>query len=298
MDRVGDPLPAEQTFPSRRELRQSRPPQLSRRSLLVGGALGLGGLGVALAGSALAAPTPARARLDSRVAGIVSPLNMGVAVYDRRSRTFWSYRGTLVNYLGSVVKAPTAITVSRRARSLGRAMTAEEQRLVAAAIQVSDNNAQSTLWNLTGRGAGFTATCAALGMSAASKPYSTGAWGLSVSTPIDLLKVVNHLAFETAPLDYADMRWIERVMAGTTASQSWGVGAPGRTSTRSIALKNGWVPVNGLWRVNSIGHVRDSVSKADYTCAILSTGGTTFSTASINRVGLEVFNAMALGPLA
>ena len=65
------------------------------------------------------------------------------------------------------------------------------------------------------------------------------------------------------------------LMENVTPSQKWGVSG-GVPATVTVALKNGWLPLNTAqtdWQVNSVGWV--SGLGRDYLIAVLSTGNPT-----------------------
>lgn len=273
----------------------SSTPLLQRRHLLTGatGAVLLAGLG---AQPAQAAGSLTRASLDARLVPLLSPYDIGVAIHDWRNGAQWGYRSTKQYSMASTVKVITAISVSRYARARGRAMTATEKSMISKAITISDNDAQSWMWNLTGGHNGYDKTCRALGLSTVSTPAWGRGWGRSYTSAADQLKVLSYIVGPVGSLNYADMRWIAGLMNQTVSWQRWGVTAMGRTSTRVARNKNGWVPLDGHWRINSMGHVYEA-GRANYTATIFSAGWSTFSTAHMDRIGKQIWASMLLGQL-
>jgi hypothetical protein len=82
------------------------------------------------------------------------------------------------------------------------------------------------------------------------------------------------------------------LMKDVTSSQAWGVSA-GVAPGASVALKNGWLPVNGGWTINSIGWV--SGLGRNYLIAVTTSGNPSmgYGIDSIADVSTAVWNALA-----
>lgn len=176
----------------------------------------------------------------------------------------------------SVVKVAVLAALLLRAQDTGRWLTAEEERLAAAMIERSDNDAATALRAAAGGVAGLDAAHARLGMSRTS---AAPAWGLTRTTARDqltLLKAVFGGASGPSVLSEGSRRFLAGLMGRVVPGQDWGVSAAaggdpagasasesagdptGETAGGGWALKNGWLPRtgSGLWVVHSVGLVR------------------------------------------
>lgn len=238
--------------------------------------------------------TRARRHVTSSTGKLAAAAGAGIYVYDWQSRTAWGYRAEVPYHLGSCVKVITAISVARAARARRRPMTATERDMITKAIRFSDNPAQTWCWDHTGGHAGFDSTARWLGLSAATRAFPGRGSGRSTSSAYDLVRVMNYLVSRTGPIHPDDARWIAGLMG--TSTVTWGVGAMGRTAQRTVQVKNGWVLLDGRWRINSFGYVQQGKAPA-YSAAILTVGGDAMETQTINSLGLDLWRGMRLGPL-
>lgn len=281
---------------------------VSRREVILG-AGGVAGLLLAQAAPASATPGPppvpgqlttsVRSRLTKALVPLVQPYDIGVSLLDRRSGKYWRYRSTKSYNLASVTKVITAASAYLASYKRGRALTATELGWIKAALRYSDNNAQSALWAMSGYWSGYDGTARAFGLSSGTKPAWGYGWGRSWSTPDDQVLLENMLLTHTGPLRDADFANINYQMSQVSSSQTWGVAPFGRSATRTIRVKDGWVPLpdNGRWRINSMGQVVDPAH--NYALAILSNGWSTMSAgvARVNPIGYAVYNTLWAGPL-
>ena len=111
-------------------------------------------------------------------------------------------------------------------------------------ITQSDNNAASALWNEDG-GANVIRLMDSLGAPATSEDPG-GAWGFTETTSRDLAVVLARLARCPRP---GGTNLILSLMRQVIPSQAWGIGA----AIPGAAIKNGWFPDPGDWRVNCLG---------------------------------------------
>jgi hypothetical protein len=130
---------------------------------------------------------------------------------------------------------------------------------------------------------------------------SLNRWGLAMTTAADQARAVEALIWPNPVLRSADQNYARSLMRSVIPSQHWGVSA-GAPAGATIELKNGWLPHDGAYRVNSIGHVSDATH--DYVIAVLtSTPGTgtssfTYGIATIEGVTRLLWGHSATGPAA
>lgn len=213
-------------------------------------------------------------------AAIVARRQAGTAitVHDLRTQTWCGYRETEMFVTASIVKASTVAALMWKRQKQGRSLSADERSWAASAIRVSSNAAQTSLWNALGRGPEYLRFARAIGMTSTTTDPG-GRWGLTRTTTRDQVRFLDELATGTT-LTAANRGHLLALMRSVTASQRWGVPrhAP---SGDLVAVKNGWLPYGGSWRVNSIGYVtgaKGSTATQHYTVAVLSTGSGSMST--------------------
>lgn len=172
----------------------------------------------------------------------------------------------------SIIKATTVATMLWRADTEGRDLTDTEQDLARLSITLSDNDAQSALWTRVGGAAGVQAFLTAAGMRH-TVPDPGAEWGLSQVTAADQAVLLRAI---TSPglLSAQSRAYLLALMRQVSAAQRWGVPAAAGEGSR-VAVKNGWLPIEGGWVINSIGYV--SGAEQRFTLVILSDGNTTMA---------------------
>src|SRR5580658_3908274 len=117
-------------------------------------------------------------------------------------------------------------------------------------ITQSDDNAATALWNEVGGTNAVLGEMDALGATD-TQAYSADpqAWGFTETTSRDLAVVLAQLA--RGVLGTNGTNTILNLMHQVIPSQDWGIGA----AFPSAAVKNGWYPDPGDWRVNCLGIV-------------------------------------------
>jgi beta-lactamase class A len=158
-------------------------------------------------------------------------------------------------------------------------LSASEKVLAQEMIEVSDNDAATQLWNTVGANRGIAVLDGELGMTSTTPSpcvvcadFPWPGWGLTTTTPTDQLKLLHAIFIGGAGLSIADRTYVLQLMKSVIPSERWGVSS-GVPDSVSVALKNGWLPLNSSdtdWQINSIGWVRGD--GRDYLVAMLSTG--------------------------
>ncbi|NYI04482.1 serine hydrolase [Allostreptomyces psammosilenae] len=202
--------------------------------------------------------TAQRARLLETVVAAVTARaegNVGVAVLDLatgRSATAGDDEHAFAT--ASVAKVDILAALLLQAQQEGRELTAEEERLAAAMIQVSDNAAADALWRVIGGAEGLAEANERFGMTG-TVPGADGHWGLTLTTPADQLALLRTVFAEDSVLEAESRARLQSLMGEIAEGQDWGVSAAAEGG--DFALKNGWLPrsATGLWVVNSIGWV-------------------------------------------
>ncbi|MFF7973129.1 serine hydrolase [Streptomyces sp. NPDC007905] len=169
----------------------------------------------------------------------------------------------------SIVKVDILATLLLQAQDAGRQLTAAQRAYATKMIENSDNASATALWHTIGRAEGLDAANKRFGLTSTSGG-SGELWGLTQTTAVDQLVLLQQVFGEESDLSAASRTYIQGLMEGVEADQEWGV--PAAAVGSSWAVKNGWLArsTTGLWDVNSIGRV--PVDGADYLVAVLSKG--------------------------
>jgi beta-lactamase class A len=190
---------------------------------------------------------------------------VGIAVYDATTGTTYMVNQAAKFQTASIVKAQILGAVLHQAQAQRRPLTAVEQATLAAMIQRSDNHAATTLWHLLGGASGVAAFDRLVPMPATT-PHP--AWGLTITTAADNVRLLRAFAFPNATLTPRHRAYALSLLEHVVGDQRWGVTA-GAAPTAVVAVKNGWLPRAdpAHWRVNSIGWVKGQ--HRNYVVAVL-----------------------------
>ncbi len=178
----------------------------------------------------------------------------------------------------SVVKVEILAALLAQSRARGVTLTSRERALAQEMIEASDNTAATQLWSDVGATRGMARFGQSAGLSRttpSSCVLCTGfpwpGWGLSTTTPQDQLTLLGEIVHGGHLWSEANRHYILHLMESVIASERWGVSA-GVPATATVALKNGWLPLNTAgtnWQINSVGWVRGR--GRDYLLAMMST---------------------------
>ena len=244
-------------------------------------------------------PTPApapsglvRADLAAAIAEYLDQRtgDYAVAVHDRRSGAVLSV-GSREGTMLSTVKVPIAMAVLRRVGERGRWLTDREDQLMTAMIQRSDNAATNAI--LDALGTGPVENEIALLRLTSTHFRTDGRWGFSTTVPEDLLLVVDALVDGTSGLRARAERHLLTLMEGVAADQRWGVASPPLPGDLTVRTKNGWGVVDGVYRVNTMGHVLGD--GRDHSMSVLGTSprGYSYGTRTVSGLATTVHEALA-----
>lgn len=206
------------------------------------------------------------------------------AVYDIGTGQTWNLRLGRPQPEASIVKLDILEALLARSRDTGHGtgLPATESSLAQRMIEDSDNDAATSLWYASG-GPGkirtFNAT-AGLRQTSPSRcvqcpGFPWPGWGLTTTTATDQITLLRQLFAPGSLLTHGQRSYVLQLMEHVTPSQRWGVSG-GVPLQATVALKNGWLPLNGGgtdWQINSIGWI--SGRGRDYLMAVLTTGNPT-----------------------
>jgi hypothetical protein len=246
--------------------------------------------------SRLAAPAGHADPLSAAAASYVAGRSGTVlaAVYDIRTGQSWRLGDGQAQPEASVVKLDILETLL--ARQGGTALSPADQSLSQSMIEDSDNDAATSLWDEAGEAAGIgayngkaglTRTTPSACVTCAGFPWP--GWGLTTSVPYDQLTLLKQL-ITPGPrplLPAAERSYALSLMENVAPDQRWGVSG-GVPAGVTVALKNGWLPLNDAntdWQVNSVGWV--SGEGRDYLVAVFSTGN------PAEQYGIDTISALS-----
>jgi beta-lactamase class A len=224
------------------------------------------------------------------------------AVYDLRTGQTWRLGRGQPQDEASVVKLDVLETLlAERGRS-GTGLSASDQALAEQMIEDSDNDAATDLWEEVGAASGIRSFNASARLAdtvpstCVNCPgFPWPGWGLSTTIPGDQLTLLRALVEPNPLLTNTARRYALSLMENVTPDQRWGVSG-GVPAQATVALKNGWLPLNSAnndWQINSVGWI--SGSGRDYLIAVLTTGNPTeqYGIDTIDQLAALVWNGMA-----
>jgi beta-lactamase class A len=197
-----------------------------------------------------------------------------------------------VNILAALLSASTS----------SPALSPTNQTLAQEMIEASDNTAATDLWTAAGGSKGIGAFDRRIGLTS-TKPSSCvqcagfpwPGWGLTTTTPLDEIKLMKAAFFDPEILNSENRGFQLQLMEAVIPSERWGV-TSGVPSIATVALKNGWLPLNGTdtnWQINSVGWVRGD--GRNYLIALFSTGNPSedYGIQSLDEISASVWDHMS-----
>jgi beta-lactamase class A len=224
------------------------------------------------------------------------------AVYDLRTGQTWSVGSGPPQAEASVVKLDVLETLLAQRRGGSAGLAASDRTLAEQMIEDSDNDAATNLWNEVGGPSSIRSFNSAAGLadtvpsSCVNCPgFPWPGWGLTTTVPRDQLTLLRALVEPNSLLTSAERGYALSLMENVTPDQRWGVSG-GVPAQATVALKNGWLPLNSAdsdWQINSVGWI--SGSGRDYLMAVLTTGNPTeqYGIDTIDQLAATVWQDMA-----
>lgn len=247
----------------------------------------------ATTGPPAAPAAPAVAPAAVRQALAAAGGSVSVAVFDAVSGRSWTADDRTGQVEASISKLQI-LGAWLRERQSGRAETPTIARDLHAMIGSSSNAAANVIFGVVGR-SGLTGFTSLLGVS-----VGTGSgqhFGLDTSSAADQVTIMKAYAYPNPVLTDASRAEAESLLENVEDAQHWGVSG-GVPAGVDVDLKDGWLPVNGRWVVNSVGHV--SGAGHDYVVALLSSGNATEQAgiARLQAVSAAVWATSSVAPSA
>jgi len=193
------------------------------------------------------------------------PVSITAAVVNTRTGESFVYRPGTRAITASIMKVDILETLLAETQAGDRDLTEEERELSHRMIDESDNDAAEDLWELVGGAPAVARYNARAGLKDTA-PNEAGYWGLSTTSALDQVRLVQQICYPSEVLSRSSRRYALDLMTHVDPAQAWGVSA-GPAPAATVALKNGWLPYEGAWHVNSIGCVRGD--GRDYVIAVL-----------------------------
>jgi len=223
------------------------------------------------------------------------------AVYDIKTSQSWRLGDGVAQDEASVVKLD--VLEALLARQGSGLLSPANQLLAQAMIEDSDNDAATSLWDEAGGAGGIGAYNNKAGLTSTTPSrcvtcagFKWPGWGLSTTLPQDQLSLLKQLVVPGRHplLSAAQRSYALSLMENVKPDQAWGVSG-GVPAGAEVALKNGWLPLNGEntnWQVNSVGWVHGG--SRNYLIAVLSTGNPTeqYGINTINGLSSRVWSAL------
>jgi beta-lactamase class A len=174
----------------------------------------------------------------------------GVTVYDTVSKVS-CYTGSERHFdSASIVKAIVLAALLRWHQETGQPLSDWEKDEATLMITQSDNDAATALWNEVG----MTRLQHFLNLAKMGETQlgQDGYWGLTQVTAHDEMLLLELLTLPNSVLSNDSRSYELGLMARVIPSQRWGTPA-GAPSDVTVHVKNGWLPDDTGWHINSIG---------------------------------------------
>jgi len=217
---------------------------------------------------------------------------VAAAVYDLSTRQLWGTGPGTPQAEASVVKVDILEALLTQQGPDG--LSGADQGLAQSMIEDSDNDSATDLWDAVGGASGLRSFNARAGLADTTPSpcvecagFAWPGWGLTTTTPADQIALLRQIAVPGGLLSTVERGYVAQLMENVTPSQRWGVCA-GVPAQVTVALKNGWLPLNEAgtdWQINSVGWV--SGLGRDYLIAVLSTGNPT------EQYGIDTINSLS-----
>ena len=224
---------------------------------------------------------PQQLQLKAAVASLLEHRQGTVeaAVQDVVSGATWTFGPDKPQLEASVVKVNILAALLAMSTSTTQLLDARQSDLARQMIELSDNDAATVLWGIAGGSVGIGSFNKTIGLTSTTLStcvkcpgFPWPGWGLSTTTPLDLLTLLRNIFVSSAVLTPSSRQYERQLMESVVPSERWGI-TGGVPSNVSVALKNGWLPLNTAdtdWQINSVGWVHGE--GRNYIAVLLSTG--------------------------
>jgi hypothetical protein len=216
-----------------------------------------------------------------------------IAVYNHNTGKIAHYSNSGGTFnTASIVKLSILEALLLDDQNNGESLTYSQLADATPMIENSDNNAATDLWDLLGGAPAMDSFFNQIGATSTTAGLQDE-WGLTQTTALDQLKVLNALAYPGTTLTESSATAANSLLDQVEPDQRWGVSG-GIPAGVGIELKNGWLPDADTsnsyentddWIINSIGHIHGD--GADYTIAVLTDGN------SSEQYGIDTIQSLS-----
>jgi beta-lactamase class A len=176
--------------------------------------------------------------------------NHAVTVYDRVTGVDCLYNSGRHFDSASVVKAIILAALLRWHQETGTPLSSEDKHEATLMITQSDNDAATYLWDEVGMAR--LQHFLNLAKMSDTELGQDGYWGLTQLTAHDEMLLLRLLTAPNSVLSSSARSYELGLMAQVIPSQRWGTPA-GAPAYVTVHVKNGWLPDDTGWHINSIG---------------------------------------------
>ena len=187
--------------------------------------------------------------------------------------------GATTYITASIIKLAIMETVMIQAAGEKRQLTEDEKDLLVPMIENSSNDAATVLWTKAGRADGVRNAMRRMGATHTTFDPEQR-WGLTSTTAADQVILADHIFCHNDVIPEPMRAYARELMSSVAEDQDWGMTA----GMKSAFVKNGWLPRDDGWHVNSVA----STGTTGYTAV----GLTHSATASMDDL-VETIEGMA-----
>ncbi|WP_432736395.1 hypothetical protein OS787_04590 [Pediococcus pentosaceus] len=189
---------------------------------------------------------------------------VSVAIYSKKNNHIYqttnSKRTTYPS--ASIIKADFLVELLHQKHKAGQSLDVNEQAVIQKMMEHSDNDAATNVYNQIGGYSGLARYFSNVGMD--------GSVALTATTPLDQIKTLNIIFYQSNYISETSRSYIEYLMGHVAEDQNWGISV----GSKHFCLKNGWKQMpNDKWIINSMGQF--GTGQNSCTIAIMSTGNKT-----------------------
>jgi beta-lactamase class A len=177
----------------------------------------------------------------------------GVAIYSPDTHRFYGSNADGDFTTASTFKIPILITLLSQIEKQKRQLTADEDLAARQMIQVSSNDAASTLYADINYSIGIQTLMDSLGITGLKIDFDS--WGFSTVTPRAMTQLLTAVATGRV-LTPADRQYAYSLMSNIDPSEQYGIGETAPQGG-GVYFKDGWVqdPDTNIWATNTAGIV-------------------------------------------
>lgn len=203
--------------------------------------------------------TKLKKRWSTILADVDTPVS--IPVYSKQYNTTITLNNqpSAVHTTASIAKVGFLTQLLHQAQASDTTLTTTQADEATRAIENSDNDAATALYDDIGASSGVTTLFTNLKMTGSAA--GTNGWAATTTTATDQLTLLNQIFYSGDYLSTKSQAYIKNLMANVESDQQWGVSA----GAKAFQLKNGWrLNSDNTWIVNSIGHL----GTGDQSCTI------------------------------